>query len=76
MEHVTEELVGHDVVDHEGRPIGEITGVQGDEARLKAETPLAADEEQALSNPEGDLSITAEQITAVDDETVRVSVEQ
>ncbi|XVH30610.1 hypothetical protein ACNS7O_09390 [Haloferacaceae archaeon DSL9] len=74
MEHITDDVVGKRVLDHEGREIGKITAVDGDSAILKGQTGVSAQMEEAFSTGEGDrLALSPEQIESVDDESVRVA---
>ncbi len=76
MEHFSQDVVGKPVVDVHGVDIGTITGIEDGYARLKDETAVASQMEEALSpaDVEG-LAIEPEQVVEVVDDYVRVDVE-
>lgn len=76
MQEVTERLVGKTVIGPNDEPIGRITGVEDNEAIMKTDSPSVADREEAVSEGSGELALTAEQIVAVTDDEVQVSMEE
>lgn len=76
MEHITDEVVGKHVEGPNGEDLGKVTAVEDDKAILKAKTGVSAEIESGISKDADDrLSITADQIAAVDDETVRLNAD-
>ncbi|MFC4359986.1 hypothetical protein ACFO0N_18720 [Halobium salinum] len=76
MEHITEEVVGKHVEGPNGEDLGKITAVDGGKAILKAKTGVSAEIESGISKDDDDrLTLEAEQIAAVDDETVRLNAD-
>lgn len=74
MEHITDEVVGKRVEGPNGEDLGKVTAVENDKAILKAETGVSAEIESGISKDENDrLSLEADQIETVDDETVHLS---
>lgn len=76
MEHFSHDVVGKPVVDAHGVHIGTIAGIEDGNARLKDETGVASQMEEAIS-PQGTegLAVRPEQVVDVTDEHVRVSLE-
>ena len=76
IQQVTERLVGKTVVGPNDEVIGRITGIEENEAILKADSPGIADREEAVSEGSGELALTPEQIVAVTDDEVQVSMKE
>ncbi|QLG29068.1 hypothetical protein HUG10_16715 [Halorarum halophilum] len=74
MEHFTEEHVGMEVVDQRGEPIGRITGIEEDSARLAPETGTESQMGAAADSGTDALDVRPEQVEVVTDEFVRVSL--
>lgn len=72
MEHFTEEHVGMEVVDQRGEPVGRITGIEDDTARLAPETGVESRMSAAADSDTDALDVRPEQVEAVTDEFVRV----
>lgn len=74
MEHFTEEHVGMEVVDQRGEPIGRITGIEEDTARLAPETGTESRMGASADSGTDALDVRPEQVEVVTDEFVRVSL--
>lgn len=75
MQQVSERLIGKTVVGPNDEAIGRITGIEDNEAIMKTDSPGIADREEAVSDGSGELALTPEQIVAVTDDEVQVSLE-